>query len=92
MAKNGKSGYKIPVNIAWRRVDEEIVILNLESSQYYSLNSVAGRIWELISEGKDEEGIVKSLVAEYKVEEKAARADLKSFVEQLKEERAIAKK
>jgi len=71
-------------NIAWRRVDDEIVILELESSVYYSLNPVAARIWELLAEKNDVEQIVKKIAEEWNVEDNTVRRDLSAFLKSVR--------
>ena len=36
--------FNIPENVAWRNVNEEIVILKLKSGEYYTLNEVGQHI------------------------------------------------
>ena len=42
-------------DLSWRRVDDEIVILDLRTRAYYSLNEVGARIWELLADGRSPE-------------------------------------
>lgn len=81
--------YKIASHIAWRRVEDEIVVLDLETSVYFSLNEVAARIWELIHQGKAVSETVRALTEEYAVDERAARKDASRFLEELKKEKLI---
>ena len=82
--------YKIASHVAWRRVEDEIVVLDLETSIYYSLNEVASRIWELIHQGKGASEISQALTKEYEVDGKRVQKDASSFVAELKKEKLIA--
>lgn len=61
---------------AWRRIDEEAVVLDLRSSVYYSLNDTAARIWESLGEGLSGTDIVARIGAEYEADEATARKDV----------------
>ncbi|NJL60696.1 MAG: PqqD family protein [Methylacidiphilales bacterium] len=39
----------IPENVLAQELNGEIVILNMDSETYYSLNSVGSRIWQLLA-------------------------------------------
>jgi hypothetical protein len=62
-----------------RQVGDETVLLDLASGNYYGLDPVGARIWQLLGEGKTLAQVCDVLVAEYEV----PRATLESDVEQL---------
>lgn len=68
--------------VSWRRVGDDIVVLNLETSRYLSLNGSAGLLWEALDkEAKTVEELVELLVAEFQdVERSRAKADVESFL------------
>jgi hypothetical protein len=35
-------------DVVWRLVEGEVVLLNVMSGQYYSLDAVGSRVWELV--------------------------------------------
>ncbi|RLV47492.1 PqqD family protein [Nocardioides mangrovicus] len=67
-------------DLSWREVDEEIVILDLASSQYFSLNGTGAVLWKVLADGADEDGLVAALTSAYDVDEAQARADVAAFV------------
>jgi hypothetical protein len=74
---------KISDNVVWRDLDGEIVILNLTSGVYFSVDGVGTRIWILMSEQVAPEEIVRQLIAEFEVEEAQLRSDMESLVKDL---------
>jgi len=74
---------KISDNVVWRDLDGEIVILNLTSGVYFSVDGVGTRIWILMSEQVATEEIVRQLIAEFDVEEAQLRSDMESLVKDL---------
>jgi hypothetical protein len=62
------------------RLGEETVILNVESGQYYGLNEVGARVWELIQEPRSLAEVRAALVEEYDVEPQSCERDLRQIV------------
>ena len=46
----------------------EAVILHLKSGEYFGLNEVGARIWNLIQEPKRVDAVLESVLEEYEVE------------------------
>ena len=81
--------YKPASHVAWRRIDEEIVVLNLSNSDYYSLNGVGARMWELLSEGHPAEKVAALVAQEYGAPPKEVCADVDEFLGKLNQERLL---
>jgi len=75
--------FQIPKSVLSRTVGTETILLNLESSTYYSLNGVGGRFWALILEGNDFQQAVTALLAEYDVEPAQLEADIHELCDEL---------
>ena len=69
--------------VIFRVLGDEAVILNLATSQYFGLNSVGTRLWQLIAEHGSVEKVLEASLAEYEVEEKQLRQDLADLIQQL---------
>ena len=52
-----------------RLVEDETVVLDLESGMYFGLDGTGKRIWESVSEGHSLREIVSIIVAEYEAKE-----------------------
>lgn len=68
-----------------RRVDDEIVILDLDQSRYLTLGGSGAALFDLLQQGSDVEGLVAALLASYDVDEDTARRDVDAFVDQLRQ-------
>ena len=66
------------------QVGDEVVLLHLESAQYYGLNTVGARIWSLLQEPIPLHRVRDALVAEFDVAPDACERDLLALVEQLR--------
>jgi hypothetical protein len=63
-----------------QEVSGETVILDLESENYFGLDAVGTRIWQLIGEHGDLRRIVTTLLEEYEVEEAQLLTDLETLI------------
>lgn len=66
-----------------QRLDDEIVLLNMENDRYFGLQNVSARAWELITETGNTEAVFATLLGEYPVDETTLRQDLDELVNQL---------
>ena len=63
-----------------QEVSGETVLLDLESENYFGLDEVGTRIWQLIKENSDLQAIYNTLLDEYEVEETRLQADLEALL------------
>jgi hypothetical protein len=75
---------------AFRVIENEAVILNLENGIYYSLNPVGTRLWELFDGKKSIRDLAQVLTEEYDVDPKTAEQDIIALVEDLLQEGLVA--
>jgi hypothetical protein len=78
-----ESVFHIPDTIAWRTVEQDLIVLNVQSGEYYTFNDVAKSVWLCLSEGKPLATAVEQVVAEYEVTPATAEVDVRSFIETL---------
>jgi len=63
-----------------QEVSGETVLLDLESENYFGLDEVGTRIWQLIKETNDLQAIYQTLLAEYDVSEERLQQDLDTLL------------
>ena len=73
-----------------RLVDDETVLLDLESGMYFGLDGVGKRIWESVTDGMSLGDIAAIITAEYEVEEEQALKDVIEFASNLVERGLLA--
>ena len=77
-------------DVSWRRLGDEVVIVNLKTNQIYRLNRTAARFWELIAEGSDRASAERVLAEEFEVAEDDLRQETRSLVNELSNEGLLA--
>jgi hypothetical protein len=75
--------------IAWQRIDDDVVVIDLRNSDYFSLNESAAVIWPLLSEGADRGQLVDALVAAYDVDASTAQRDVDGLLADLRARKII---
>jgi hypothetical protein len=68
-----------------QEVDGETVLLDLESENYFGLDEVGTRIWQLLNEGSNLQTVFDILLGEYDVDEKQLEKDIQDHVARLVE-------
>jgi hypothetical protein len=69
--------------VVWRDVGDEVVVLELSTSTYLTLNGTAKQIWESLASGATLDALVDGLVDRYGITSEQARVDAESFVSAL---------
>lgn len=64
-------------------IDGETVMMDIENGEYYALNEVGTRVWELTKEKIKINNIISTLLEEYDVNENKCRESIISFIERL---------
>ncbi len=68
---------------------KEVIILGVDSEEYYSLEEVGARIWGLIREPKTVRNILDTLLNDYDVEPKRCERDLLAVLQEMADEGLI---
>ena len=77
-------------HIAWRKVADEAVILDMDTAVYYSLNEVGTRIWELlVAGGRSVPEVIQAVAEEYDAAEGSIQRDVHEFIRNLQKEKVI---
>ena len=80
---------QIPDDVLISRLQEESVILNLDSERYYGLDDVGTRFLSALTTSESIEAAYETLVKEYNVDGQLLRRDLLELVENLVEQGLI---
>lgn len=83
--------YKINPHLAYRKIEDEIYIVDVKNSLLYKLNPTATVVWECIKKGKNLNKIVKYLTEEYEVDIKTAVSDVNQLISDMEQKGLIVK-
>jgi len=67
----------------FQEVSSETVILDINSEQYFGLDEVGTRIWQLLQENTDMLSIYAAMLEEYEVDPDTLKADIQRLLNEL---------
>ena len=71
--------------LEWRKAEGEILVLDVNASEYLTLNPTGARVWEALAAGTTRSELVRLLVEAFQVDDATAEADLDAFLAGLRE-------
>ena len=86
---NIKSKITLSKNVFAQEIDEETIILDSETQEYFSINEIGKVIWSLIEEKKNLEEIKAEMLDMYEVPEEQIEKDLLNFIQALEQQGLI---
>lgn len=72
-------------------IDEEIVIMQLSSGEFFSLSETASAIWRLLDGYRDRAALIAALTEEFGIDPNLIAAEVDEFLLQLREAGLIAR-
>jgi hypothetical protein len=75
----------VPNHVLAQELEGKMVFLNLHNEQYFSVDEVGARMWQLLSEHGNTEQVLAALLSEYEVEESVLASDLNDLIARLSE-------
>ena len=86
---NPPTRWTIPDDVVFEVLDDQAVLLNLETGNYFGLNHTGTRIWKLIEEHGDIDAVRKYILEEFDVCQEALEGDLQVLLSELLERRLL---
>jgi hypothetical protein len=74
---------QVPAEVVWQRVEDQVVLLELADGQYFALDEVGSRMWELLQECEDLDAVPRKLEEIYDADEATLRRDLAVLIAKL---------
>jgi hypothetical protein len=76
-------------SVVYEEFDDELVLINLDSGNYYCFESVGAYIWGFVQSGASETEIVEEVVRQYEGSPSTIEDAVKLFLKELQEEGLI---
>ncbi|PLK42216.1 PqqD family peptide modification chaperone [Emticicia sp. TH156] len=77
-------------NIESNILGDELVIMNVETGKYITLNNIATVIWEKLEQPTTAENLIQHLISRFDVNEDQCARETYAFLEKLKEQGLIS--
>ena len=83
------SKVEIKESVFVQEVDGEMILLDSETEEYFSLNEIGSFFYELLVEKEDLSAVLEELQKSFEVPKEQLQKDLFSFVEALEERKLL---
>lgn len=70
-------------DLVFSNMDGETVMMSIKNSEYYGLDEIGSRIWELLENPESAESLTGKLIEEYDVARETCLADVLEFLQEL---------
>jgi hypothetical protein len=77
-------------DVAARRLEDEVVLVNLRTNHIYSLNATGSRVWELLDQPRSRDEVVDALVEEFEVDRGTLERETDELLSSLHEANLVA--
>ena len=64
-------------------MDDEVVVLDVQQSAYFSVNPTGAALWPLLEKGATRDALIEAVLAEFDVDHGTAEQDVDRFLEDL---------
>ena len=92
MTKNSEKGdssgparVRLNPDVLAQRVEDNLVLVHLDTNQIYNLNDSAARLWELLAAGLDVDEAKQQLLQEFEVSMEQLERDIAAVLKSLAE-------
>jgi coenzyme PQQ synthesis protein D (PqqD) len=76
--------------VEWRRIEGEVIAIDLERAVYLGVNGSGAVLWELLAHGTTRALLVDRLVEEFALDEDRAEEDVDRFLAELERRELLA--
>ena len=81
---------RVHPDVVSQRLQDEVVLVNLQTNRIFALNRTAARFWELLAANTDRDEIVRIMCGEFEVSEDHLRTEIDSLLSSLAKEHLVA--
>lgn len=77
---------EIPSNVVSKKVDDDVVVLNIKDGTYFKLNETGTIVWDQLAQGASIEEAIGQILKSYNSSYEVAKKDVVSLVASLQDE------
>jgi hypothetical protein len=88
-ATGGGKGWSPGEDVVADFAGDRLVLIHLATNRIFELNPTGSRVWELLRDGEDEDGMVRRMLEEFDVPEDQLRDEIRSVIGRLVAENLV---
>ncbi|CAA0096608.1 Uncharacterised protein [BD1-7 clade bacterium] len=77
-------------DILFSDVDQEIILMNLESGSYFTLNAVGSEIWNLLESDMSIDALVNELITRFEISVEDCQKSVMTYMQKLIDVAAVS--
>ena len=86
------TGLNLKPDVVARSAGDEMILLDLETGVYFTLNPVGAAIWKCLESGLEGAAILAAVVEQFEVDEQTAKSDIHEYISDLISEGLVLRK
>jgi len=86
---NFNASYTIPDSVMLQNIDDETLLLDTNTQEFFSLNEIGSAMWESMSEYNNLEEVYKEFQEAFDIDANQLKSDITTFASALKEKGLI---
>lgn len=71
-------------NLVWNTFDEEAVILDVASGDYFALDAIGTEVWKGLNDGQTVDQIAENIAQKYETDAALVKSDIEELVAELR--------
>jgi hypothetical protein len=71
-------------------IDGEVVMMSVDKGEYYGLNAMGSRIWELLEKPHSVEELCRELMMSFEVDQDTCLAEVSHFLGEIADQKLVA--
>jgi pyrroloquinoline quinone biosynthesis protein D len=84
-----ESRFRRKERVLTQRAADQWILLNPDDGQYYALDEVSGRVWELCDGSRSVADVVATLAADYDAPRGTIESDVMEFLQEMADESLV---
>jgi hypothetical protein len=85
-----RSGRLVPAeDVVAELAGDRMVLIHMDTNRIFELNRTGARVWELLQDGEDADGIVRTMLDEFDVENARLQQEVDAVLQRLEAEKLV---
>lgn len=87
---NPQTRYQRSPEMVHSSIDGEVVMMSVDKGEYYGLNAMGSRIWELLEKPHSLEELCRELMSGFEVDQETCQAEVSRFLSEIADQKLVA--
>ena len=89
-SRNSLTRYQRSPEMVHSSIDGEVVMMSMEKGEYFGLNAMGSRIWELLAKPHSIEELCHELMRSFEVDQETCLSEVSRFLGEIADQKLVA--